>query len=247
MLVLVTGQGIAARFDNRNNYLNARRIAAGTTMLIVGSIGSAVLYASAGYLFGGEGETSKTSAMFTFWVAMGFSVALAADARDTRKTLIGIAASLVVTAMALFDYPAMTRPWIASWKLQREVLQTIKGQSFPQRLQLGDVILSDVPLYVDRAAVFGAPWSITPAALSVWADAIPDLASQGLSPVMIIPAFAPNMSWANGTLTMTPNWTMPAKRLWVWRWKTGDAALVQTPGPLPPPPFDGLLDGPHAQ
>ncbi len=247
MLILVTGQGIAARFDSRNNYLNARRIAAGTTMLIVGSIGSAALYASAGYLFGGEGETSKTSAMFTFWVAMGFSVALAADARDTRKTLIGIAASLVVTAMALFDYPAMTRPWIASWKLQREVLQTIKGQSFPQRLQFGDVILSDVPLYVDRAAVFGAPWSITPAALSVWADAIPDLARQGLSPVMIIPAFAPNMSWENGTLTMTPNWTMPAKRLWVWRWKTGDAALVQTPGPLPPPPFDGLLDGPHAQ
>lgn len=247
MLALVIGQAVAARFDSRDNYLNARRIAAGTTMLLLGSIGSAVLYASAGYLFGGEGETSKTSAMFTFWVAMGFSVALAADAGDRRKTLIGITASLVVTAMALFGYPDMTQPWIASWKLQREVLETIKGQSFPQRLQLGDVILSDVPLYTGSAAVFGAQWTITPAAMSVWADAVPDLARQGLSPVTIIPPFAPNMTWDGETLTMTPNWTMPAKRLWVWRWKTGEAALVPKPGPLPPPPFDDLLDGHHAQ
>ena len=243
---VVVGAAIAARRDSSGRYLNLRRIVAGTLLVILGACGSAALYASAGYQFAGAGEMSKTCVMFTFWVAMGFSVALASDAADKRKALLATATSLLVTAVALVQYPGMARPWIASWQLQREVIDTIKGQSFPRRLEPGDVVLSDVPREVSGIAVFGAPWSITPAAMSAWADVIPSLARQGLWPVMIVP-YDPKMTWEAGTLTMGPGWTAPAKRLWFWRWRTGDAVLMQGPGPLPPKPFETLFDGHQGQ
>jgi hypothetical protein len=247
VLALVAGLAIVARLEGGERYLNLRRIVAGTMMAILGACGSAALYASAGYSFNGAGEMSKTCVMFTFWITTGFSVAVAADAAETRKALIGMAASLVVIAVALLDYPAMARPWVASWKLQREVLETIKGQSFPLKLEPGDVVLSDVPLDVSGVPVFGAPWTITPAAIQAWADVIPDLAGKGLWPVTIVPPYDFKMSWEQGALTIGSGWTMPAKRLWVWRWRSGDAVLMHTPGPLPPKPFESLFDGHQSQ
>jgi hypothetical protein len=246
-LAVLGGSGVAAVLDGGDRYLNLRRIVAGMIMAILGSCGSAALYGAASYGFSGVAEMSKTCVMFTFWIAMGCSVALAADAAETRKNLLGTAMCLVVIAAALFGYPAMARPWVASWTMQREVIEAIKQQSFPQRLELGDVVLSDVPLEVAGISVFGAPWTITPAALSAWADIIPVLARQGMWPVTIVSPYGSKMTWEAGEVTIGPGWTFPAKRLWVWRWRTGDAVLVQTPGPLPPKPFESLFDGYQAQ
>jgi len=247
ILAVVAGSAMIALLDDQDRYLNLRRVVAGLTMAILGSCGSAALYAAAGYGFTDIGEMSKTCVMFTFWIALGFSVALAADAAETRKTLIGIATAVAVILVSFLSYSGAARPWIASWKLQREILETIKQQSFPQRLEPGDAVLSDVPLDVSGIPVFGAPWTITPAALMAWTDIVPDLARQPGLPVMIVPPYDSKMTWEAGTLTIGPGFTLPAKRLWLWRWKSGDAVLVPTPGPLPPKPFESLFEGRQSQ
>ena len=181
--------------------------------------------------------------MFTFWVAMGFSVVLAARPEDTRKLVIGIVASCAVIAVCAFDYPDVARPWATSWALQREVLDTIKGQSFPKKLEPGDAVLSDFPEVGGAVPVFDAPWSIPPAAMIAWSDVIPDIARKRSSPVTIVPLNRSlKMAWEPGKLTLGSDWVIPAKRLWLWRWKSGDAVLVKSPGALPQEPLDGLFD-----
>jgi hypothetical protein len=243
-VAIIAGFAVAALWDGRSQFLNLRRVVAGLMMAVVGSCGSAALYALAAYGFTDRGEMSKTSVMFTFWIAIGVSVALASDAAEKRKTAVAIVTSIVVICGSFFSYPAMARPWIASWNLQREVFETIKQQSFPRQLEEGDAVLSDVPLDISGIPVFGAPWVITPAALVAWADLVPGLASQRAwpGPVMIIPPYDFKMAWEQGTLTIRSDMVIPAKRLWLWRWKSGDAVLVKSPGVLPEKPFDDLFD-----
>jgi hypothetical protein len=243
VLVVVAGLIRAAARDEDARRLQLRRVLAGLMLAVFGSCGSAVLYAAAGYIFGDAGEASKTTVMFTFWVAMGFSVVLAANAGDTKKKILGIATSCAAIAASFLSYPGMAQPWIASWTIQREVLDTIKGQSFPRRLEPGDLVLTDVPTTEAGIPRFNAPWSITAAAMIAWADIIPDIARQASSTVSIVP-YHPEyeMAWEPGKLTLNPGSVIPAKRLWLWRWKSGEAVLVKSAGALPKKPFDGLFD-----
>jgi hypothetical protein len=243
VLAVTAGFTFVAVRDNRSHYQDLRRIAAGLTMVVMGTCGSAALYAAAGYAFGDVGEASKTATMSTFWIAMGFSIAIASAPTEWRKMVIATAASVAVVCAASLHYPDMARPWVASWRLQQEILETIKRQSFPRRLEAGDAVLTDVPMDVSGIPVFAAPWTTTPAALTAWADVIPDLARQGMLPVTILAPYDSKMVWESDKLILGPGFVLTAKRLWLWRWRSGDAMLVQTQGPLPPKPFESLFDG----
>jgi hypothetical protein len=226
--------------------LDSRRIIAGLAMAIIGSCGSAALYAAAGYILGESGETSKTTVMLTFWTAVGFSICLTVNAEERLKAIVGTATSLSVIVVCLINYPSRARPWIAAWNLQREVLETIKGQTFPRRLQLGDVILSDLPTDVASVPVFGAPWVSSSAALVAWENVIPDLAHRSGLPVQIVAVSDAAIEWEAGKLTIVPRYAptnvMPVERIWLWRWKTGEAILIKSPGALVPRGFDIVFD-----
>lgn len=154
-----------------------------------------------------------------------------------------MATSCAVIAVSFLSFPGMAEPWVSAWARQREVLETIKRQPFPRELQPGDIVLGDLPSIERDVPVFGAPWSATAAMMIAWADVIPGFALQNPSPVTIMSFDGDfNMAWQPGKLTIKPGWEMAGKRLWLWRWKTGEAVLVKSASALPRDGFNALFE-----
>ncbi|OPY94263.1 hypothetical protein A5906_15070 [Bradyrhizobium sacchari] len=239
VLLVVASLIRAAARDGREGYLQLRRIIAGFALAVLGSCGSALLYAAAGYGFTDTGEQSKTSVMFTFWIGIGFSLVVSASAEDRKGRIIGIATLFIAIVATIFSFPSAADPWVIAWERQREVINAIGQQSFPRKLEPGDVVLGDLPSMERNVPVFGAPWSAT-ALLILWEDVVPNIARQPITILSFDGDY--NMAWEPGKLTIRPGWEVAGKRLWLWRWRTGEAVLVRSPGPLPRGAFDALFE-----
>lgn len=205
------------------------RVIAGLLLILTGLAATSAVYASANYGLATSGIFSRTTQMVDFWLAVGGAILFAPALRDAATTkvhAIGLSLSLtLVGACALAYWPA-AKPWVRSWELQRTILEN-SGQ-LADKLRDGDVVLADVPLQVESVTVFGAPWDITPAVLVHNADRRPDLAYRSPT-VQIIPPLDLPLAWKTGEFTVAPGWTLPAKRLLLWRWQAGVVSTVDSP------------------
>jgi hypothetical protein len=205
------------------------RALAGLALLLTGIAATSAVYASASYGLANTGMFSRTTQMVDFWIAIGGAVLFAAAPGEHRSAAvrsIGLVLSLIIVGSCALAYVPAARPWIASVDAQRAILA--KSQPIAQALQPGDAVLTDVPVQRDGITGFCAPWDLTAAVLVHNAGLRPDLAYT-FPRVQIIAPYDFAMSWTPGVFTIAPGWTVPGKRLLLWRWQAGTVSVVDHP------------------
>lgn len=203
------------------------RLIGGVLLFLSGIGATSAVYAAANYGFDTVGVFSRTTQMVNVWIAIAGALLFAPPPGDeSRVRYIGPALSLAIVVACCAAYWPAARPWLRSWEMQRAILD--KTGPLAAQVRDGDVVLTNVPVQVDGVTVFGAPWDITAAFLVKNATTLPQLAYRTPS-IQIVPFGPLDMSWTPGKFTVMPGWTIDAKRLLVWNWRTGAISTVDHP------------------